>query len=187
MLLLAALALIHDPVVQGYVERICGKLAPHVEVAVAVDTEARAAALPEGPIRITTGMIAGAANEAELAGILAHEIAHSQMRENRLWMADADSGICLRFAAKEPNFSSAKAWEHEADQTAISLLMKAGYDPLEMLRYFSRLRHASPGLPRAFSAEDVLLERLQLEATDHPMKDPVVDTAEFQAVRDRLK
>ena len=65
--------------------------------------------------------------------------------------------------------------------------MKSGYDPLAMLRYFSRLRHGSTQLPRAFSAEDVLIERLQLEATDHPMKDPVVDTAEFRAVRERLK
>jgi predicted Zn-dependent protease len=173
--------------VQSYVDRVCAKLAPHVEVTIAADASARAGALAGGPVTVTTGLIAGAATEAELAGILAHEIAHSEMREHPLGESDAESGICLRFAAGEANFEGARAWEHDADQAAISLLTKAGYNPLAMLRYFSRLRHASPDLPRAFSAEDVLIERLQLEATDHPMKDPVEDTPEFQAVRERLK
>jgi predicted Zn-dependent protease len=188
MLLLAALVLMQDPAVTGYLEGLCGRLSSRAEVSVSVESAARAAALPEGGIRVTTGMIAGALNEAELAGILAHELAHTRMaRDSRPGDPDAESGWCFRFARSEPKFAEAKKWEHDADQAAIVLLTKAGYDPLAMLRYFARLRHASTELPRAFSAEDVLIERLQLEATDHPMKDPILDTAEFRAVRDRVK
>jgi predicted Zn-dependent protease len=170
MLWLAAFALIQDPVVTGYVERLCQKLAPAVKVSVAIEAATRADARPDG-IGVTTGLIAGAQNEAELAGILAHEIAHYQSH-----------GECLRFGGREnPN---AKQWEHDADQAAFRILTNAGYDPISMLRYFSNIRHAEPHLPVAFSAEDILIERLQLEATDHPMKDPVVDTPEFRQIRE---
>ena len=173
MLWLAALALIQDPLVTGYVERLCRTLAPKIAVNVTLDKDARAEALPDA-IAVTTGMIAGAENEAELAGILAHEMAHYRLH-----------GACLRFAASE-NPHAAKL-EHEADQAAIPMLIKAGYDPIAMLRYFSIIRHARPDLPMAFSAEDILIERLQLEATDHPMKDSVVDTAEFRRIRERVR
>jgi predicted Zn-dependent protease len=169
-------AVADDRVVNAYVEKVCAKLAGHVAITVSADPGARAGVVPDGPISITNGMIAGAQNEAELAGILAHEIAH--------WRAH---GVCYRFVKGEDRErGDALAMEHAADQAAIAILVKAGYDPASMLRYFSRIRHAEPDLPIAFSAEDILLERLQLEATDHPMKDPVVDTAEFQAVRARF-
>jgi predicted Zn-dependent protease len=186
LLPVAALALIQvmiqgpevSPLVSGYLERLCHKLEPGVggnvtAVSVTVDKAARADALPDA-IVVTTGMIAGAQNEAELAGILAHEIAHYRSHE-----------VCLRFGGHEN--PEAKQLEHEADQAAIRMLGKAGYDPIAMLRYFSVIRHARPDLPMAFSAEDILIERLQLEATDHPMKDSLVDTAEFRQVQDRVK
>ena len=167
-----------DNVISGYVEKICAKLAPHVVSVVTEPPEPRAAVWPDGTLHITSGLIAGAQNEAELAGILAHDIAHSRLGE-----------VCNRFIVIDTDRvqSSAKAAEREADQAAILMLVKAGYDPAGMLRYFSRIRHAEPNLPAVFSAEDILLEKLQLEATDHPLKDPVVDTEEFRTVRGRLK
>jgi predicted Zn-dependent protease len=187
MLLLAALTLLNDPVVTGYVERIGEKLGPGVAITITVDKEPRAAVFHSDGVRITTAMIAGAQNEAELAGILAHEIAHYRSRAEKAPEEDEASGLCLRFAAHEPEFPDGLGWEHGADQAAIAMLTKAGYDPSAMLKYFSTLRHSSTELPRVFSAADVLLERLELEATDHPMKDPVVDRPEFQSVRVRVK
>jgi predicted Zn-dependent protease len=186
MLWLAALVLMQDAGVADYVDRLSAKLNAHAKVILTADAAARAYASAKEGVRITTGMIAGASNEAELAGILAHELAHlQQARESP--PAESGAVLCFRFATTEPKFAGAKQWEHDADQSAIAQLTKAGYDPLAMLRYFSRLRHSSTELPRAFSAEDVLIERLQLEATDHPLKDPVLDTPEFQAMRERLK
>jgi predicted Zn-dependent protease len=187
MFWLAALALVSDPAVTSYVERICHRLAPQVSIAVTIDAAPRAGAFSGDGIRVSSAMIAGARNEAELAGIIAHEIAHYRNRSDQAPQEDSDSGLCMRFAGHAQDFEKAREWERSADQAAITMLTKAGYDPAGMLRYFSVLRHADPELPRSFSAEDILIERLQLEATDHPMKDPVVDTAEFQAVRERLK
>lgn len=187
MFWLPAVLLLNDSTVTGYVEHLCHRFAPQVQVAVIVDADAAAGVKPNGEIRITTAMITEAENEAELAGILAHEIAHLRKKIDAAPPDDEDFGICLRFNRHDLDFEGGKQWEHDADQTAIEMLTKAGYDPMAMLRYFSTLRHASPGLPRAFSAEDILIERLQLEANDHPMKDPVVDTPEFQAIRGRLK
>src|SRR5258708_38793590 len=122
MLWLAAVLLFNDAVlkdaaVTGYMERLCQRLAPKVAVTVVVDTEARADAVPGEGIRITAAMIAGAQNEAEVAGILAHEIAH--YREGR---------VCLRFSAQvsnqAPKMDNAKQWEHDADQAAIAMLTK---------------------------------------------------------------
>ena len=79
MLLLVALALMQDSVVTGYLEQLCGKLGSHPEVTLAEDPAPRATALPNGSVRVTNGMVAGAATEAELAGILAHELAHLQL------------------------------------------------------------------------------------------------------------
>jgi predicted Zn-dependent protease len=185
-LLLLSGAPLDDPAVTGYVERIVHHLTPQISVAVTVDTVARAAAFSKVGIRISTAMIAGAGSEAELAGILAHEVAHLRKGSDQAPPEDAESGLCLRFAERV-DVDNAREWERSADQAAIAMLTKAGYDPAAMLRYFSLLRHASPDLPRSFSAEDILIERLQLEATDHPMKDPVEDTPEFRAVRERLK
>lgn len=183
----AAAALLNDAVVTGYVERLCQHLAPQVKVVIAVDADASAGARPGDEVRITTAMIAGAQNEAELAGILAHEIAHLKNKADAAPPDAEEFGICLRFNRHDPKFEGARQWEHDADQAAIAMLTKAGYDPMAMLRYFSTLRHGSPDLPLAFSAEDILIERLQLEATDHPLKDPIVDTPEFQAIRGRVK
>jgi predicted Zn-dependent protease len=175
-----AFALLQDPVVGAYVEKVCSKLAPGVACSVSVEALARAA-VSDGVVSVSTGMIAGSQNEAELAGILAHEIAHVK-----------SGGVCLRFAPGPESekvqgaVQRARAAEHEADQAGIGILLKAGYDAGAMLRYFSRIRHAEPDLPVAFSAEDVLIERLQLEATDRPVKDPLVDTDEFRAVRARM-
>ena len=105
MLLLVALALMQDSVVTGYLEQLCGKLGSHPEVTLAEDPAPRATALPNGSVRVTNGMVAGAATEAELAGILAHELAHLQLaRESQAPETDAETGLCLRFAHSEPKF-----------------------------------------------------------------------------------
>jgi predicted Zn-dependent protease len=187
MFWLAAVTLLNDATVTGYVERLCHRLAPEVSIAVTVDTAARAAARYGDGIRISTAMISGARNEAELAGILAHEIAHYRSDAASAPLGDDGGGLCLRFAGKEPKFATARQWEMDADQAAIAMLTRTGYDPAAMLRYFSALRHSDRELPQSFSAEDILIERLQLEATDHPMKDPVEDSPEFQAIRARLQ
>ena len=53
---------------------------------------------------------------------------------------------------------------------------------MAMLEFFSRYRRENMELPKGYSAEDLLLEKLQLEATDHPLKDAVTNTSEFDRI-----
>ena len=75
--------------------------------------------------------------------------------------------------------------ERVADEDALRLLVKAGYDPSGMFEFFSRLRYEKPELSRAFSAEDLLAERSQWELSGTPA-DSVLDTSQFSEMHARL-
>jgi predicted Zn-dependent protease len=176
MWLILALMLAQDSVISGYVQRLTGKLASGVTASVVPDKEVvRAAAVSNDRIDVTSALVARAANEAELAGVLAHEIAHARTGQT-----------CARFTDAIPGDTGARERERIADESALGMVTAAGYDPAPMIAFFTRLRRADLKLPVAFSAEDLLLERLQLEATDHPIKDAVVNTPEFDRVHARV-
>jgi predicted Zn-dependent protease len=170
-----------------YAQRIAGKLASTASVRIVDDKAVRAAAFPPDRIYVTALLIARAANEAELAGVIAHEIAHAQTPPEPITRLDPESGLCARFASmKWPGDTDGRQRERRADEAAIRMLTAAGYDPGAMLAFFNKLRREDLQLPAAFSAEDLLLEKLELEATDHPVKDAVVNTSEFDRVRARM-
>ena len=178
-------AFLQDATVNVYVQRIAVKLSGGVTARVVRDKTIRAASMPADRVYVTSGLVSRAANEAELAGVLAHEIAHLS---GQAVIADTESGLCARFpAAKHPNDTGARERERVADEAAIRMLTAARYDPAEMIAFFSKLRRADLELPPAFSAEDLLLERLQLEATDHPLTDLVRNTPEFERMRARVE
>jgi len=56
-----------------------------------------------------------------------------------------------------------------------------------MLEFFSKYRRAATDLPQNYAAEDLLLEKLELEATDHPLKDVILNTPEFDRIHESLK
>ena len=56
-----------------------------------------------------------------------------------------------------------------------------------MLEFFSKYRREGENLTTAYSAEDLLIEKLQLEATDHPLKDAIVNTPDFDRARESMK
>src|SRR5665213_4358852 len=115
-------------------------------------------------------------NEAELAGVLAHQVAHMSAGTE-----------CIRFLHSEDKREEDRQQERAADEAAIPALIKAGYDPAAMLQFFSKYRREGADLPKAFSAEDLLIEKLQIEATDHPLKDALVNTSEFDRLRATVK
>jgi predicted Zn-dependent protease len=181
MLLLAWFVLLFQNQPPGdYVSRICHKLSPTAEVRFAETPEITASILPGGRIVISAGLFARLQNEAALAGVLAHEIAHLSA-----------GTTCLRFV-KAQNTAAAdvqndREHEREADDTAIRTLIKAGYDPMAMLDFFSKYRRETADLPTAFSAEDLLIEKLQIEATDHPLKGVILNTPDFDRVHGSMK
>ncbi|HVW83239.1 MAG TPA: M48 family metalloprotease [Bryobacteraceae bacterium] len=173
----------NDADVTEYAEQLCRKLSPEVSVRVVRANEVRAAAWP-GRIYVTTGLISRAENEAQFAGALAHEIAHAT---NAGSAVDAESGACIRFAQIDPRLPDGKERERTADEAALAMVIKSGYDPAPMLDFFSKVRREQPHAPTAFSSEDILLEKLQLEATDHPIRNGTVNTPEFVRIRAKLK
>ena len=161
--------------VNDYNRHICRKLGTAIDVRLAADLNVRAGNAPEGHLFISTGLIARAQNEAQLAGVIAHEIAHA-----------AAGTSCIRFIHIETTIDTEiqdeRKHESDADQAAIKMLTKAGYDPMAMLDFFSKYRREGVDLPNAYSARDLLMERLEIEATDHPLKDAIINTPEFDRV-----
>ena len=179
-----------DSLLVEYVEYLADKLAPGTAIAVVRDTGVRAAACPSGKIYLTTALIARTSNEAALAGVIAHEIEHQRTPvSGNVVTGDSESGVCARFAAMHTVNPPAgeRGRELMADEAAQKMLLQAGYDPSAMVEFFSKLRHEDRGLPQSFSAEDLLLEKLQLEADPPRGKNLFLNTSEFENVHARVR
>jgi predicted Zn-dependent protease len=200
-----------DPLVTEYIAHLAGSIAQHAGVSmplvirIIADKGVRSIALPGGFLYITSGLIARTETEAELAGVLAHEIAHIARHDGMRQLArdmnspastitmvymGAWSGACTRFADDKQVPATLrpvlKGLEQEADNAAIGYLRAAHYDPLGMLEFFNKLRYENPRLAQTWSSEDLLALRTHVE-DDFP-SDPeyIVTTAMFVHVRTRF-
>jgi predicted Zn-dependent protease len=211
---------INDPVVSEYINRIAQNLVRNSDakvpftVKVLDDDSVNAFALPGGFFYVQSGLILAADNEAELAGVMAHEIAHvaachaarQQTRGNLAQLASiplivmgggigyglyeaAGIGVPLTFMKFQRNF------EAQADYLGVQYLYSAGYDPQAFPQFFEKvqaLEKKKPGfVSKAFETHPPTpgrMERTQHEiATILPPKPQyVVDTSEFQDVKARL-
>jgi predicted Zn-dependent protease len=181
--------LMRDAMVSSYVEKLARKFEPLISAHVIDSAEEWGAAFAPGYIGVTAGLMLRAQNEAELAGVLAHLIAHAEIGANgsRIIIAGLDSGLCLRFATAAPGADSLRERERIADQAALGLLERAGYDRASLFEFFSKLRYEKPGLWRGFSLDDLVADRSQMEFAGIPGGDRVLDTSEFQMIRKRLR
>jgi predicted Zn-dependent protease len=205
---------IDDPLIHGYIDRLVQTIVRNSDavipfsVKVIDDNSVNAFALPGGFLYLTRGLIAAAESEAELAGLIAHQIAHItarhamelQGRAALVNIATIPSTLFLNgvpaqvvqqaLGAGVPiTFTLfARAAEEEADFLGLQYMVKAGYDPAAMLRFFERIQ----------SQEEVRLRISPLFAT-HPQPADRVRIAEehianlpaagsdFETVRDRLR
>ena len=184
--------LLEDRKVTDYVERLGLRLArqsgrPHLRYRIRVlhSDDVNAFALPGGFVYVTRGLLEAAGRESELAGVLAHEIAHivarhhaSKIRRSELAalgftlaagpvVGGGISGIAMRKGGRAgvrglfQRFS--REDEREADRLAAKNLYDAGYDPRGMVSLFERLaamRERQPGrLERFFSSHPSPEER----------------------------
>jgi predicted Zn-dependent protease len=125
------------------------------------DPTLNAFALPGGPVFVHTGILAAAENEAQLAGVMAHEISHVALRHgtNQASKANiaqlpavlagaavgqgstlaqlAQLGIGLGFNSLLLKYS--RDAEREADSLGAHLMAQAQYNPIEMARFFEKL------------------------------------------------
>ena len=171
-------AFIKDPDLSQYLNAMGKRLAtyapggaPDIEVFGVRDPAINAFAMPGGYIGVHTGLIVTSGAEAELAGVLAHEIAHvtqrhiargltQQQQSGHLAIATIAAAILAALtpgggqaamgiaafgqaAAIAQQLGFSRDAEQEADRTGFEMLRKAGYDPNGMAVMFGRLMQAS--------------------------------------------
>jgi hypothetical protein len=212
--------LVQDPVINEYVNRIGQNLVRNSDAQVpftikVVDSdEVNAFALPGGFFYVNSGLILAADEEAELAGVMAHEIAHvaarhamrQQTRANIAQIATIPlifvgggigygiyqaSGLALplTFMKFQRNFES------EADYLGLQYMYKTGYDPQAFISFFEKIQakeKKKPGtLAKAFASHPQTPDRIQESqkeiATILPARPQyIVSTSEFDDVKSRL-
>ncbi len=214
--------LLNDPAVEEYVNRIGQQLVRNSDARVpfvikVIDSdEVNAFALPGGFFYVNTGLLLAADNEAELAGVMAHEIAHVAARHatrNRtkaqmfnlasipLSMIGGPAVFALRnvagIAVPLGFMKFSRDAEREADLLGIEYAYKSGYDPRAMVDLFERLDvqtkdRKKPGLlSKAFATHPMngeRIERAQQEiAYILPARDAYIETtSEFDQIKARL-
>jgi beta-barrel assembly-enhancing protease len=163
------MTVIKDPVLTDYVNRVGKRLVSAREAQesgfpftfeVVADPSINAFALPGGPMFINTGLLRAVDNEAQLAGVMGHEMSHvilrhgtnqasksklielpallgSQMAGGSMAGQLAQLGIGLGANSVLLKFS--RSAESQADLMGSHLMAESGYNPIEMARFFNKL------------------------------------------------
>jgi hypothetical protein len=211
---------INDPVVTEYVNRIGQNIVKNSDAKVpftikVIDSdEINAMALPGGFFYVNSGLILAADDEAELAGVMSHEIAHvaahHAMREQTRMNYAQMGTIPLIFVGGGLGYGLYEAaslavpitflqfsrdFERQADFLGIEYMYRAGYDPQALPSMFEKIEHLEKTKPnmiaKAFSdhpqTPDRILATQQEIAHLLPPKDEyVITTSEFDEVKARL-
>jgi len=212
--------LIRDPVITEYVNRIGQNLVRNSDAQVpftikVVDSdEVNAFALPGGFFYVNTGLILAADEESELAGVMAHEIAHVAARHSTRQMTRAQwmnigtiplifvgggIGYAVRSAAglgiPMGFLAFSRSFESEADYLGLQYMYKAGYDPNAYVAFFEKLqareKKKAGTLARAFSTHPQTPDRITKSQEEIARILParqqyIVTTSEFADVKARL-
>ncbi len=212
--------IIDDPIISEYVNRVGQNLVRNSDTKVPVtikvlDSEdVNAMALPGGFFFVNSGLILKAESESELAGVMAHEIAHIAARHGT---RQATRGQLVNFATIPLIFmggwtgygirqatsilvplgflSFSRGFESEADMLGLQYLYKAGYDPTSFVDFFEKIQSdekKKPGtMAKVFSSHPLTDDRIktaQKNIQDMLEAKPeyVVTTSEFNDVKGRL-
>jgi len=214
--------IIDDPVIAEYVSRVGQNLVRNSDakvpftIKVLDSEEVNAFALPGGFFFVNSGLILKAESEAELAGVMAHEIAHVAARHGtrqatrgeiaQIGMIIASiaipygwTGYAIRqgagLAIPLGFLQFSQAMEREADYLGLQYMYKAGYDPTAFVDLFEKiqtLEKRKPGtLSKVFSTHPMTDNRIksaqdEIQKILAPKPEYVVSTSEFNDVKGRL-
>ncbi|HKZ51784.1 MAG TPA: M48 family metallopeptidase [Candidatus Acidoferrales bacterium] len=214
--------LVEDPVVIEYVDRVAQNLVRNSDARVpftvkVIDSdELNAFALPGGFFFVNSGLVLAADEEAELAGVMAHEIAHVTARHGTRTATKAQIaqwamipliifgpggwagyGIYqgLNFGLPLAFLKFSRNAEREADFLGIQYMYKAGYDPTSFITFFEKIREIErkrPGsVPKIFSSHPPTQDRVtkaQAEIAEllPAREEYVITSSEFDKVKQRL-
>jgi len=214
--------IIDDPVIAEYVSRVGQNLVRNSDakvpftIKVLDSEEVNAFALPGGFFFVNSGLILKAESEAELAGVMAHEIAHVAARHGtrqatrgeiaQIGMIIASiaipygwTGYAIRqgagLAIPLGFLQFSQAMEREADYLGLQYMYKAGYDPTAFVDFFEKiqtLEKRKPGsLSKVFATHPMTDNRIkaaqdEIQKILAPKPEYVVNTSEFNDVKSRL-
>jgi predicted Zn-dependent protease len=212
--------LVQDPVISEYVNRIGQNIVRNSDsklpftIKVIDASEVNAFALPGGYFYVNSGLLLLADEEAELAGVMAHEIAHVAARHAMRQMTRANfaniASIPLIFVGGGIGYAARSAaglglpmtflkfsrgFEEEADYLGLQYMFKTGYDPQSFMAFFEKMQareKVKPGtLSKVFASHPSIESRIaktqkQLEANLPARNQYVVTRSEFDEVRARL-
>ena len=211
------MTVIHDPVLTNYVNMVGKRLASAPEAQqsgfpftfeVVADPTINAFALPGGPMFINTGLLKAVDSEAQLAGVMGHEMSHVILRHgtNQATKAKmielpaalagqigggsmlgklAATGIGLGANSVLLKFS--RSAESQADLTGSHIMAESGYNPMEMARFFEKLNAQGGGRTLQFLSDHPNpgnRERaIQQEAASLPHRTYGYQTGQFQRMK----
>ena len=214
--------MVTDPVINEYVNRVGQNIVKNSDCKVpftikVIDSdEINAMALPGGFFYVNSGLIMAADEEAELAGVMAHETAHvcahhAARQATRMNYAQIGSipliiftqgswtgyGIyeAAQLAIPITFLQFSRNFEAEADWLGLQYMYKAGYDPQAYIQFFEKIdaleKHKPGTLAKVFSDHPQTPDRIGRSedeiATIMPARpDYVVTTSEFDDVKARL-
>jgi len=213
---------INDPTIAEYVNRLGQNLVRNSDakvpftIKVLDSEEVNAFALPGGFFFVNAGLILKADTEAELAGVMGHEIAHVACRHGtrnatrgqiaQIAMIAASiaipygwTGYAVRQGASMAIplgfLTFSRANEREADHLGLQYMYKAGYDPMAFVDFFEKietLEKKKPGtVAKVFSTHPMTDDRItaaqkEIQQDLPPRSEYVVSTSEFNDVKARI-
>jgi beta-barrel assembly-enhancing protease len=214
--------IVDDPIVAEYVNRVGQNLVRNSDAKVpftikVVDSEeVNAFALPGGFFFVNSGLILKADSESELAGVMAHEIAHVAARHGT---RQATRGELAQIAMIAASIAVPYTWagyaamqganlaipmgflmftrrmEREADYLGLQYMYKAGYDPTSFVDFFEKVQtmeKRKPGsVAKVFSTHPMTDDRIkasqdEIQSILKAKPEYVVNTSEFNDVKARL-
>ena len=215
------LSIIRNGTVASYIDSLCRQLASRApgdkypyQFKVVNDKAINAFALPGGFVYVNRGAIEAADNEAQIAGVMAHEIGHVALRHgtnqaSKAYIAQAPLSILggvlgsnsigsvlaqlgIGFAANSLFLKYSRDAESQADLMGTQILYDSGYNPNAMVEFFEKIQAESKGSASQFFSDhpnpENRITHVKQEIVKLGAAPPRLrgDSAEFQAVKREL-
>jgi predicted Zn-dependent protease len=216
----SSVKLVQDPIVTEYVNRVGQNIVRNSDskvvftIKVIDASEVNAFALPGGFLYVNSGLLLATDEEAEMAGVMAHEVAHVAARHAVRQMTRAHfaniASIPLIFVGGGVGYAARSAagigvpmsfmkfsrgFEEEADYLGVQYLYKTGYDPQSLMSFLEKIQakeKIKPGtLSKVFASHPPIESRIAKTQRQIDTKLPsspqyVVTRSDFDEVRTRL-
>ena len=211
--------IVSDRELQSYVAQIGQRLAAQPEAGtypysftMINEKEINAFALPGGPIFVNAGTLEAADNEAQFAGVLAHEIGHVALRHATNQASKANliqipavlggaaigqgsvgaqlAQLGLGFGVNSLLLRYSRDAETEADALGARIMAQAGYNPIEMARFFDKLEAQEGARAPQFLASHPdpgnRMQAVQAEIQTLPQRQYVADSGQFPHMKQEV-